>query len=199
VKYSKLDGKSYHLLGIRDFTDIKSLAGPNAVDAFTEGQDSLMSSPVQLSPRSSAGDSEPDCQPKAYLDIDTEGMVVQSASQPLMARAGTACTDLFPSPHMTMLLNQLRKEAELFAKRGEDPPMRVLSYQDMLVIFNAPHVHRITGNMQITQTRFGRFNVLLTFSRPNIRPEPEARKISVATEGHSEPGKAKEAKVSVVL
>eukprot|EP00439_Symbiodinium_sp_Y106_P080393 s224_g19.t1 len=183
VKYSKLDGKSYHLLGIRDFTDIKSLAGPNA--------DSLMSSPVQLSPRSSAGDSEPDCQPKAYLDIDTEGMVVQSASQPLMARAGTACTDLFPSPHMTlghlqqtmqtnvtMLLNQLRKEAELFAKRGEDPPMRVLSYQDMPVIFNAPHVHRITGNMQITQTR----------------PEPEARKISVATEGHSEPGKAKEAK-----
>ena len=39
VKYSKLDGKSYHLLGIRDFTDIKSLAGPNAVDAFTEGQE----------------------------------------------------------------------------------------------------------------------------------------------------------------
>ena len=31
------------------------------------------------------------------------------------------------------------------------------------------------------------------------RPEPEARKIPVATEGHSEPGKAKEAKVSVVL
>ena len=42
--------------------------------------------------------------------------------------------------------------------------------QDMPVIFNAPHVDRITGNMQITQTRFGRFNVLLTFSRPNIRP-----------------------------
>mmetsp|Transcript_101080 Transcript_101080/g.240886 ORF Transcript_101080/g.240886 Transcript_101080/m.240886 type:complete len:556 (-) Transcript_101080:478-2145(-) len=194
VKYSKLDGKSYHLLGIRDFTDIKSLAGPNAVDAFAEGQDSVMSSPVQLSPRSSAGDSEHDCQPKAYLDIDTEGMVVQSASQPLMARAGTACTDLFPSPHMTMLLNQLRKEAELFAKRGEAPPMRILSFQDMPVIFNAPHVDRITGNMQITQTRFGRFNVLLTFSRPNVRPEPVA-----TLDGHSESGRGKDAKVTVIL
>ena len=39
VKYTKCDGCSYHLLGIRDFTDIKSLAGANAVDAFAEGQD----------------------------------------------------------------------------------------------------------------------------------------------------------------
>ena len=40
VKYTKCDGRCYHLLGFRDFTDIKSLAGINAVDAFTEGEDS---------------------------------------------------------------------------------------------------------------------------------------------------------------
>lgn len=72
--------------------------------------------------------------------------------------------------------------------------MRILSFQDMPVIFNAPHVDRITGNMQITQTRFGRFNVLLTFSRPNIRPEPVA-----TLDGHSESGRGKDAKVTVIL
>ena len=48
------------------------------------------------------------------------------------------------------------------------------------MIFNAPHVDRITGTMQITQTRFGRFNVLLTFSRPNIRPPKKKHRVPVA-------------------
>jgi len=37
VKYAMMDGQECHLLGLRDFTDIKSLAGDNAADAIREG------------------------------------------------------------------------------------------------------------------------------------------------------------------
>ena len=40
VKYAMMDGQECHLLGLREFTDIKSLAGDNAADAILEG-DSL--------------------------------------------------------------------------------------------------------------------------------------------------------------
>ena len=36
VKYAMMDGRECHLLGLRDFTDLKSLAGENATDAIQD-------------------------------------------------------------------------------------------------------------------------------------------------------------------
>eukprot|EP00438_Fugacium_kawagutii_P026695 Skav219953 [mRNA] locus=scaffold2879:203030:226979:+ [translate_table: standard] len=42
VKYSTMDGRECHLLGLRDFTDLKSLAGANATDAIPDPQDLVL-------------------------------------------------------------------------------------------------------------------------------------------------------------
>lgn len=44
VKYTKMNGKKCHLIGLRDFMDLKSLAGGNATDAITdlENRDKFM-------------------------------------------------------------------------------------------------------------------------------------------------------------
>ena len=39
VKYTKMNGKKCHLIGLRDFMDLKSLAGGNATDAITDLED----------------------------------------------------------------------------------------------------------------------------------------------------------------
>eukprot|EP00438_Fugacium_kawagutii_P032511 Skav233911 [mRNA] locus=scaffold435:489274:494992:+ [translate_table: standard] len=39
VKYTTMDGRECHLLGLRDFTDLKSLAGANATDAIPDSHD----------------------------------------------------------------------------------------------------------------------------------------------------------------
>jgi hypothetical protein len=36
VKYAMMDGRECHLVGLRDFTDLKSLAGENATDAIQD-------------------------------------------------------------------------------------------------------------------------------------------------------------------
>ncbi|OLQ06917.1 Copia protein [Symbiodinium microadriaticum] len=177
VKYTKHDGKEYSLLGLRDFTDVKPLSGGNALDAF----DSTVSTELPLSPlmtatlaNASSCDDRDDRDLKAddassvsaassseeslkvrprtvYMDVDTEGMLIHAASSPVMALSGSSLADVFPSPHTRLLLEQLRREADLFRSRGEEPPGRVLNYEDMPVILNPGTVDRITGTMQITQ------------------------------------------------
>ncbi|CAL1142348.1 unnamed protein product [Cladocopium goreaui] len=44
VKYTKMNGQKCHLLGLRDFTDVKPLAGDTATDAI---RDSVAQAPVQ--------------------------------------------------------------------------------------------------------------------------------------------------------
>ena len=108
-----------------------------------------------------------------YMDIDTEGMLIHAASSPVMALSGSSLADVFPSPHTRLLLEQLRREADLFRSRGEEPPGRVLNYEEMPVILNPGTVVRITGTMQITQARFGRTHVLMAFSPLRRRSESE--------------------------
>ena len=107
------------------------------------------------------------------MDIDTEGMLIHAASSPVMALSGSSLADVFPSPHTRLLLEQLRREADLFRSRGEEPPGRVLNYEEMPVILNPGTVVRITGTMQITQARFGRTHVLMAFSPLRRRSESE--------------------------
>eukprot|EP00438_Fugacium_kawagutii_P007960 Skav221205 [mRNA] locus=scaffold2467:67351:68835:- [translate_table: standard] len=47
VKYTTMDGRECHLLGLRDFTDLKSLAGANATDAIPDSHDLMPSSDHQ--------------------------------------------------------------------------------------------------------------------------------------------------------
>ena len=45
VKYTKMNGQKCHLLGLRDFTDLKSLAGDNATDQIRDGEGSVLVNP----------------------------------------------------------------------------------------------------------------------------------------------------------
>jgi len=200
VKYTKHDGKEYSLLGLRDFTDVQPLSGGNAVDALepTSSRDSLGSrvcqvmtatdtsraaasfsseaDAVSVSVVSSTDEESLTARPRTvYMDIDTEDMLIQAASSPVMALSGSPLADVFPSPHTRMLLEQLRREADLFRSRGEEPPGRVLNYDEMPVILNPGTVDRITGTMQITQARLGGTHVLMAFSPLRRRSESEGR------------------------
>ena len=207
VKYTKHDGKEYSLLGLRDFTDIKPLSGGNALDAFDSTVSTelplspLMTATDTTLANASSCDDRDDRDLKAddassvsaassseeslkvrprtvYMDVDTEGMLIHAASSPVMALSGSSLADVFPSPHTRLLLEQLRREADLFRSRGEEPPGRALNYEDMPVILNPGTVDRITGTMQITQARFGRTHVLMAFSPLRPRSESEGRRRS---------------------
>ncbi|CAE6968755.1 NUDT8 [Symbiodinium natans] len=207
VKYTKHDGKEYSLLGLRDFTDVKPLSGGSAMDAIepTSSTDSVGLSVGQVMTAtdttqavasfcSEALDAEDTAssvgvvssndesflmRPRTvYMHIDPEGMLIQAASSPLMALAGSQLADVFPSPHTTLLLEQLRREADLFRSRGEEPPSRVLHYEEMPVILIPGTVDRITGTMQITQVRSGGTHVLMAFAPHRPRSESEGRRSS---------------------
>ncbi|CAE7888739.1 NUDT8 [Symbiodinium necroappetens] len=210
VKYTKHDGKEYSLLGLRDFTDVKPLSGGNALESLepTSSTDSLGSQicpamtrtdttraaagfsseaedAVSVSVISSTDEESLTSRPRTvYMDIDTEGMLIQAASSPVMALSGSPLADVFPSPHTRLLLEQLRREADLFRSRGEEPPGRVLNYDEMPVILHpgtVDRVDRITGTMQITQARFGGTHVLMAFSP--LRPrESEGRRSSQSSQ-----------------
>eukprot|EP00439_Symbiodinium_sp_Y106_P050101 s795_g6.t1 len=89
VKYTKHDGKEYSLLGLRDFTDVQPLSGGNAVDALEP-----TSSRHWVSVVSSTDEESLTARPRTvYIDIDTEDMLIQAASSPVMALSGLPLAD----------------------------------------------------------------------------------------------------------
>eukprot|EP00438_Fugacium_kawagutii_P014422 Skav236077 [mRNA] locus=scaffold2211:279735:281492:- [translate_table: standard] len=69
VKYTTMDGRECHLLGLRDFTDLKSLAGANATDAIPDSHDMVpLSDHPQQGPGRSwvAGDGAPGSEGGSY-------------------------------------------------------------------------------------------------------------------------------------
>ena len=192
VRYSKSDGCEYHLLGVRDFTDIKNLAAGNAVDA---GIEAVEGDHCPLNDSQSASDAEDcdlesNCKPTSFLEVDMEGMVVHSASAPWAGLAGTACDDAFPSPQTLILLEHLRSYMSIFQTRGEMPPKKILNYQDMPAVLSPPTVDHISGSMQIMPNRFGRFTVLMAFEQPHTRPGTEVRRRSSRRSSCSSPARS---------
>jgi len=188
VKYSKLDGSTCNLLGLRDFTDVKSLAGPNADDAMdtsADGNDAVdsfgsLSLPLYMSPRSQSDvdesasprgeeDEVPARKKEAYLDVDMEGLLVHAASSHLIQLAGKSLRDVFPSPHTSLLLQSLHAEA----KFSQASLGRVLTFKD-LPVQGLRNGKAASGSMQVMQTRYDQIHVLMVFKEITGRGSPNA-------------------------
>ena len=83
VKYAMMDGREHHLLGLRDFTDLKSLAGENATDAIADESEV---EEVEAASRASARASRASQSPGIGLgtvDVDLIDAEVSAASYQL--------------------------------------------------------------------------------------------------------------------
>jgi len=181
VRYSNMDGQKYNLLGLRDFTDVKSLAGENAADAITE-LDIAVSPSQSVSMYMSEGFSECEGSPgmsqfdsdsselhlavnrvgskkekDIYLDIDVEGLLVHAASSPLMDLTGKSLREVFPSPHTWLLMQSLHSEAKLSLGTFD----RVLTYKDLP--FTGLRPGKISGTMHVTKNRFDQIHIMMVF------------------------------------
>jgi len=190
VKYARMDGTVCHLLGLRDFTDIRPLAGGSARDSQEEDKDAdamdISYQSIVLSPRSSAELSdfampeedlaEFQAASKMFMDIDMGGLLVHAASSTIAHLAGNALADVFPSVHTTQLLQRLCMEAELLYGRGEAIPKRIFTYEDMPVSLSHSDKAKISGTMQVFITRFGRVHILMAFGLTQDRMEQRKRR-----------------------
>lgn len=198
VRYSNMDGQKYNLLGLRDFTDVKSLAGENAADAIAELD--LSASPSQYmseafsdpgSPGRSQFDSESELNlppvnrvgskrdKDIYLDIDVEGLLVHAASSPLMDLTGKSLREVFPSPHTWLLLQSLHSEAKLSPGTFD----RVLTYKDLP--FTGLRPGKISGTMHVTKNRFDQIHVMMVFVQQESGRQNHRR---ISSERRSRPG-----------
>ncbi|CAJ1396251.1 unnamed protein product [Effrenium voratum] len=168
VRYNKMDGETYNLLGLREFTDVKSLAGKRASFSLEESEsDQATGLPApsgrkfgsiesvysfQSVASSSVEESEPE--PKMFLEVDAEGMMVHAASAPLTSLAGMALSEVFPSPHTALLFAQLKHS---------DASSRVLNFKDLPIACAMPCT-RISGSMRATKNRYGHVHLLMAFA-----------------------------------
>ena len=158
VSYHKLDGSIHHLLGLRDFTDQKSIAS-NAVDAISEGEDSRPEETVQPASRSSR---------LGLLEVDIDFMQVCAASAPLGCLAGKALTDVF-SAATSKRLKRLWDEVLLIEARG-DLAQKVLPFGTIDLRLSSSEILSVSGTTEVIRTSTGELELFLCFSMPPSFP-----------------------------
>ncbi|CAK8988590.1 unnamed protein product [Durusdinium trenchii] len=191
VRYTKLDGQKYYLLGLRDFTDVKSLAGGNAADSVAEfdnpvSQSHSISFPMFRSPCGSEyGGSSGMDSPPAELAPENAFRVQHSPRSPTEQKGKDIYMDIdmegllvhaasTPLTHLagktlrevfpsphTSLLLQSLHSEAKISQRPELMFNRVLSYKELPLVGVA---QGISGTMQLTKTRYDQVHVLMAFA-----------------------------------
>ena len=179
VKYRRASGKLCHLLGLREFTDLKSLAGGNATDALSDA-DGARPPSSQRGPSTKASSwfsltSRPGILKKkhrkdAFLVLDLDEHVVSCATAPFSELTGLGLAEVFSSELMDELLCFQRKAKSFTISRVNDDlkvtspiqeflPDETASFKGMTLSV-ASHVLEITGVMKVGLSRVGKFQVI---------------------------------------
>ena len=190
VTYQVPSGQHRHLIGLRDFTDLQSLAGNKAADAIHDvdrelelydGLSSLRGHSESVPeagihpPASSSVESNMDgshgrriveqavaLQGKnMFLDIDCQAMQVCAASAPLTSLIGRGLSEVFVYNYTLELCMRLWHQA----KQSQDLPDNMVSFERM-PLFCLPRTIDISGIMQLSRTSLGDLHVILNF-RPS--------------------------------
>ena len=116
VSYTRIDGRHWHLLGLRDFTDQGSLAGPNAVDSRHDRGD-MQASHAPVTPTAQCPN--PDDRGRAlFLQIDMDALLVRGASIAVSRFAGQALDRIFGSLEIRFLTD-VWQQVQVLAERRE--------------------------------------------------------------------------------
>ncbi|CAE7630316.1 rsmI [Symbiodinium sp. CCMP2456] len=186
VTYRQADGAVHHLLGLRDFTDQGSLAGPkafdtmdtsHATDSTAEGfPDSVASPTWQEAERDDArsfSDSESGHRTVSSLAastrstddlvvllIDMAELHVMAASPTVAHLAGVQLGSLFAPKGLHMLMH-------VFHGASEDTGNNIILFFRRIKIYCGSNQHsRISGRVEVAKTQAGKLHLLLFF-RPN--------------------------------
>jgi len=180
VKYRRANGKRCYLLGLREFTDLKSLAGGNATDALSD-VDGARPPSSQRGPSTKASSwfsltSRPGILKKkhrkdAFLVLDLDEHVVSCATAPFSELTGLGLAEVFSSEVMAELLCFQRKAKSFTISRVNDDlevtspiqeflPDETASFTRMTLSV-ASHVLEIKGLMKVGLSRVGKFQVIV--------------------------------------
>ena len=178
VRYRMANGKQCHLLGLREFTDLKSLAGGNATDALSD-VDGARPPSSQRGPSTKASSwfsltSHPGILKKkhskdAFLVLDLDEHVVSCATAPFSQLTGLGLAEVFSSEVMDELLCFHRKAKSFTISRVDEVEMTPIqeflpdetaSFMRMTLSV-ASHVLEIKGVMKVGLSRVGKFQVIV--------------------------------------
>lgn len=124
VKYAMMDGREFHLLGLRDFTDLKSLAGENATDAIHDEYDEFDLADAASAESHGRGVHALDVEPSYQLPPDLD------------------CWDASESDRSNAPLEQNESENVLVEKRlkhaHKDAFLEIDMYAEMVEAASAP-------------------------------------------------------------
>ncbi|CAJ1363408.1 unnamed protein product, partial [Effrenium voratum] len=148
--------ETYHLVGLRDFTDTKPLRRSFDMDA---SMDSLGASRSSMDQSRSP---DPEKKGRMFLDCDLETMQVNSASAPLNRLSGSPLSDLFPH-HIILLLRRLCDEGRTLVENHEPMSAKSYAFEDLPVHWRILS-GTISGSMQLMQTKEGQIHVLMAFN-----------------------------------
>ncbi|CAE7763102.1 DNAH7 [Symbiodinium sp. CCMP2456] len=151
VKYQKPDGKTCHLVGLRDVTDQESLARPP-----TNPQDVRE---VDHPGKSSKASEPPDKTPQRIicLQLDLAAWVVECASIPAANLVGMPLAALFPNTGTELLREVLE------AARHVDPTAEpsLFSFAQVAVQWAPNQLDYIDGTIEILHSQLGALKLLL--------------------------------------
>eukprot|EP00439_Symbiodinium_sp_Y106_P073305 s2250_g13.t2 len=185
VTYRQADGEVHHLLGLRDFTDQASLAGPKAFDTMDtshatdstgEGLPDSASSTWQEAERDDGRSfSDSECGHRTVsslkasttstddlvvLLIDMTGRYVMAASPTVAHLAGAELGNLFATKGLHMLMHVLHGASEDAANN------MILHFRRIKIYCGSNQHSRISGRVEVAKTQAGKLHLLLFF-RPN--------------------------------
>ena len=180
VKYMRLNGRTCHLIGLRDFTDQSSLAGHTAVDSlggrgtcwppndFWQCSKMAKSRHMSHSRRlpmdqisdSSGGSQKPR---KIFLQIDMYSLQVVSASVCAAFLTGKVLSELFGPAELRFLEQVWNQVQALHAcKQLEN---KELNFGNLEMLWESSSVF-ISGRIEVIQLQHEKLGFLLTFPGP---------------------------------
>jgi len=194
IKYQLPSGQTRHLIGLRDFTDLQSLAGSKAADAIHDTDDreqlELYKGLSCLRGHSEAAPDSSRSFQATYLSEDSvnsgsqgsRGIMVQAVALQgknmfldLDVQAMLVCAASAP---LTSLIGRRMSEVFVYnyslelcmrlwrkAKKSHDLPDNMVSFERM-PLFCLPRTIEISGIMQLSRTGLGDLHVILNF-RPS--------------------------------
>jgi len=156
--YTKQDGETCHLVGIRDFTDTTPYN--RAADADVDGSRSadssavvaISASPVERSVEWARQLIPTNC--TLFLEIDVERLEINAASPLLLDLVGAASNTVFPVPHTLQLLDRMHTEGRLLLEKGERPVSKLFTFDEMPVRLHpgpTADLEYISGSLQLFQ------------------------------------------------
>ncbi|CAE7198728.1 DNAH7 [Symbiodinium microadriaticum] len=152
VKYQKPDGKTCHLVGLRDVTDQESLARPPTNPQDVREVDHAGKS-------SKASEQPPDKTPQRIicLQLDLAAWVVECASIPAANLVGMPLAALFPNTGTELLREVL--EAARHADPTAEPSL--FSFAQVAVQWAPNQLDYIDGTIEILHSQLGALKLLL--------------------------------------